>query len=151
MQQIPHDIYDFLQSHHVLSVATTDAEGVWAASCFYVYDPDATGLVMMSSLKTRHAAAMQTMAEIAGTIAGQPERVRDICGVQFTAHPRLIDGAERKAAMKLYVKRHPAAKFYQTDCWMLDLIAMKYTSNKLIFAQKTLWHRDGVSPAEPES
>lgn len=142
MQQLPDNIVEFLEENHVISLATQDAEGLWAASCFYVYNPENISLIVMSALKTRHGAAMQGADLIAGSIAGQPSAIPDIRGIQLTARPRLIDGAERKAALKLYVKRHTAAKFFQTDTWALDLVHMKFTSNKIVFAQKTLWDRE---------
>ncbi len=31
----------------------------------------------------------------------------------------------------------------KTDVWALDLDSVKYTDNKLVFAQKTRWQREG--------
>ena len=30
----------------------------------------------------------------------------------------------------------------KTDVWQLELDSVKYTDNKLVFAQKTLWQRE---------
>ena len=43
-----------LQSHHVATLATTGAQGVWAAAVFYVHDGWA--LYFLSSPTSRHCA-----------------------------------------------------------------------------------------------
>ena len=80
---------------------------------------------------------------IAGTIAGQPARIRDICGIQFAARAECIaHPAERRAALDLYAQAHPIAKVFPSDIWQLQLEYIKYTSNRPVFAHKTHWRRD---------
>lgn len=81
MTPIPGKIAEFLQRHHVLSLAVQDAQGLWAASCFYACDLAAGQLIVLTSLKTRHGQQMSQSPVVAGTISGQPEHWRDICGL----------------------------------------------------------------------
>lgn len=148
MTPIPGKIAEFLQRHHVLSLAVQDAQGLWAASCFYACDLAAGQLIVLTSLKTRHGQQMTQMPVVAGTISGQPEHWRDICGLQFTARAQLLDGAEADAALECFAVRHPIARLKRTDIWALRLEQLKYTSNDYLFAQKTHWQRDGQVEAE---
>lgn len=80
---------------------------------------------------------------IAGTIAGQPENIAKINGIQLTASAQLLtDETEKKAALALYYKAHPLARAMKSDVWSLRLENVKFTDNKLVFAQKTLWQRE---------
>lgn len=142
MSPVPEKISAFIASNHVLSLCTADASGPWAASCFYVYDPTAVGFIILTSTETRHGKQMLSAPQIAGTIAGQPDRIRDIRGLQYTATARPLEGEERKLALWAYSARHPAAKFVRAEVWLLELKTLKYTDNSFIFGQKTYWNRD---------
>ncbi|MGB8601132.1 MAG: pyridoxamine 5'-phosphate oxidase family protein [Rhizomicrobium sp.] len=146
MSQIPEKISTFIASNHVLSLCIADENGPWAASCFYVYDPTEVGFIILTSPQTRHGKRMLEAPEIAGTIAGQPDRIRDIRGLQYTARARTLDGEARKLALWAYSARHPAAKFVRAEVWLLELRTLKYTDNSLIFGQKTYWQRDETTP-----
>ena len=130
MPPLPANIHAFLTEHHVVSLAACHEGELWSASCFYVFDPAAARLIVL----TPH---------IAGTIAGQPARIRDICGIQFAARAACIaHPAERRAALDLYAQAHPIAKVFPSDIWQLQLVYIKYTSNRPIFAHKTHWRRN---------
>jgi uncharacterized protein YhbP (UPF0306 family) len=136
------EIADFIAAHHVLGLATVDAEGLWAASCFYAADLAAGDLVILSAATTRHGAAMLADPQVAGTIAGQPEDVAEIEGVQFRARAECLEGPERDAALALYLARHPVARLAgRTEIWRLRLLSIKHTSNRVSFGRKTLWTR----------
>lgn len=142
MPSIPANIAAFLHSHHVVSLAVCAGNELWAASCFYVFDEPEAALIVMSSRNTRHGALMLANSRIAGTVVGQPEQVRDIRGVQFDGEAVLLsDKTQQQKALALYAGAHPIAKAFHTDIWCIRPDTLKYTDNKLIFAQKTLWQR----------
>ncbi|WP_386687324.1 hypothetical protein [Lonepinella sp. MS14437] len=142
MTQIPQSIIDFLQTHHVVSLTTMFNNELWAASCFYVFDEKNTALWVMTSQQTKHGRMMLQQAKIVGTIAGQPETIREIQGIQFTAYAKLIDDPnEYKIALAHYAEKHTMAKLLHTDIWHITFDELKFTSNKLLFAQKTYWKR----------
>lgn len=138
---VPAAILDHLRDHHVLGLCVVDAEGPWAASCFYAVDPEAMVLVVLTSTTTRHGRRMAETPEVAGTIAGQPDRIIDIRGIQFRATARVLDGEARQAALDLYRARHPVARLMRSDVWALTLREVKYTDNKLVFGRKISWSR----------
>lgn len=125
----------------MVSLAVRDAEGLWAASCFYAVDLATASLVVLSASTTRHGAAMLARAEVAGTIAGQPEDIVAIEGIQFTGRADRLQGAAREAGLALYLARHPAARLAVSDVWRLRLDTIKHTSNRVAFGRKTRWRR----------
>lgn len=143
MDGIPEKIVGFIADHHVLSLCVWDRDGPWAASCFYAFDRERARLIVLTATSTRHGARMRDEERVAGTIAGQPAKLRDIRGVQYTARAELLDGSERQAALALYGQRHPMARLASgSEVWSLDLTALKLTDNRLLFGQKTHWRRD---------
>jgi hypothetical protein len=145
MPPLPANIAAFFAANHVVSIAAAHAGEVWSACCFYVFDADAARLIVLTSQNTRHGAMMAASPRIAATIAGQPEGFTQISGIQLAARARILAGEERKAALAQYTAAHPMAKALalKTDVWALDLDSVKYTDNKLVFAQKTRWQREG--------
>ncbi|MCP1661102.1 pyridoxamine 5'-phosphate oxidase family protein [Neisseria perflava] len=143
MLPFPDNIARFFRDNHVVSLAIADSDGIWCASCFYVFDEAAARLVVLTSRKTRHGQMMAANPNIAGTIAAQPDSITQIKGIQFTARAECLEQPEaRRTALALYTQAHPIAKAYLSDVWALDLQTVKYTDNKLVFAQKTYWQRE---------
>ena len=145
MPPLPATIRDFIISHHVLSLATCGDDGPWAASCFYAFDEPGAALLILSSSETRHGRHMLDRPQVAGTISGQPEALRDIRGLQFTAHATLLDRTERNEALRLYCARHPLARLHASPVWRLALDQLKFTDNRRLFGHKTRWSRDDGS------
>jgi uncharacterized protein len=142
MLPLPSRITEFMSDHHVLSLAVIDGGTPWSASCFYAFDPMTASVLVMTSVKTRHGHAMRENKQISGTISGQPEHIRDIRGVQFSADATLVSGDDLETAMTRYLARHPVARLRSTDLWRLSITQIKLTDNSLVFARKTLWQRD---------
>lgn len=144
MQPLPQPVAVFLAAHHVVSLAVHGSEGMWAASCFYAFDEEEARLVVLTKPSTRHGRMMLGNPRIAGTVAGQPEHIHDIRGVQFTAWAEYLnEGAARKTALKRYIARHPIARLVPAaDMWNIRLDDVKYTDNQRIFARKLYWQRD---------
>lgn len=141
MQPLPAPIRDFIIGHHVLSLATCGDDGPWAASCFYAFDEPGAALLILSSSDTRHGRHMLDRPQVAGTISGQPEALRDIRGLQFTAHATPLDQIERSVALQLYCERHPLARLHASQIWRLALDQLKFTDNRRLFGHKTRWAR----------
>lgn len=144
MLPLPSRIADFMSARHVLSLAVIDGDTPWSASCFYAFEPDNACVLVMSSVKTRHGNAMQHVPHISATIAEQPEHIRDVCGVQFSAHAILLAGEALQTGMDRYLARHPVARLRSTDLWRLSIEELKLTDNSLVFARKTRWRRGAV-------
>lgn len=142
MTPLPERMTRFLQAHHVVGLAMITDDGPWAASCFYALDLPAARLLLLTSLSTRHGQAMQHSPQVAGTISGQPENFRDIRGIQLTGRVHCLQDDAATQAMSIYCQRHPLAKLGTHPIWALELETLKYTSNRLVFAQKLHWQRE---------
>lgn len=143
MQAIPNNIAKFLADNHVVSIATSAEDRLWGACCFYVFDAEQARLIILTSRKTEHGSMMAAQPQIAGTIAGQPDSITKISGIQFRATAECLEDDEsRKVALSLYYKAHPVARAMKSDVWALNLDTVKFTDNKLVFAQKTHWSRE---------
>lgn len=140
---LPPRISGFMQNHHVLALAIHDDDGPWAANCFYALEEANVRLLILSSTDTRHGAAMLQRASVAGAISGQPQTVREIQGVQFTACAERLEGVAREKALEFYFQRHPMARGHDADIWSLMLDSIKFTDNSIAFGHKTLWQRNG--------
>lgn len=79
--------------------------------------------------------------QIAGSIAGQPESVLQIKGVQFSGSAELLTGDAANQAYRRYCERHPIAMLKKSDVWRINLEEIKHTDNARIFASKTFWRR----------
>jgi hypothetical protein len=144
VQSIPENTAAFFRTNRVVSIAAAAEGEIWSACCFYAFDEAAARLIVLTSRNSRHGRLMSASPQVAATIAGQPEGFRQISGIQLSARALRLEGEARKNALALYTETHPLAKAMalKTDVWQLELDSVKYTDNKLVFAQKTLWQRE---------
>ena len=118
-----------------MSLATRGEEGVYAASCFYCFDPTSLALVFASEESTTHMRHITADPHVAGTIAPCEIQLHKIQGVQFRGivHPAT---PEQKS---LYLQTFPIAKAIPTGFWSVRLAWVKMTDNTLGFKTKLLW------------
>ncbi|WP_416191802.1 pyridoxamine 5'-phosphate oxidase family protein [Neisseria sp. CCUG12390] len=145
MNTLPRNMVDFFRHNHVVSIATQSLAGeLWSACCFYVFDEANVQLIVLTSQNTQHGSNMALQPQIAGTVSGQPHSISEIRGIQFQAQAkRLTDESERNDAARLFYQAHPIARTMKSEIWALVLDKVKFTDNKLVFAQKTHWSRNG--------
>ncbi len=133
-------ICGFIARKHVLGLAVASDGDIWTASCFYAFEADAMELLLMTDPATRHGRLMTANPKVAGTIAGQPNVVGRIQGVQFSALARVLEGTEAVAGRHRYLRRFPAAVLAPSaPLWALRLQEVKMTDNLLSFGTKRLW------------
>ncbi len=94
-----------LQSHHVATLATTGAQGVWAAAVFYVHDGWA--LYFLSSPTSRHCANLAENDRVAVTIQADYTDWPDIKGVQLEGQVCELAGEAERRARHLYGEKFP--------------------------------------------
>lgn len=94
---------DYLRTHHVLTLAVSDADGPWAAALFYA--SDGFRCYFLSDPRTRHARAVAVNPHVAATIQDQPEDWTAIRGIQLEGSVRRLSGMARAAALARYVAR----------------------------------------------
>jgi uncharacterized protein len=96
----------FLDTHHVISLATCGSGGSHAANLFYARD--GLSLLWVSDRRSRHSANIRINPQVSATIAPDYDDFDEICGVQIfgTAH-QLSDAAECCGARALLATRYP--------------------------------------------
>ncbi|MFQ6371877.1 YhbP family protein [Shewanella sp. YIC-542] len=134
-------IIEYLSSQHVLSLCTRDDNGLWCASCFYVFDAEGMHCYLMTGDGSRHTQAMEKTPQVAGTIAGQPRTIAKIQGIQFTALASRVTPERQAAIRQLYCAHFPVAKLKSAPLWQLQLQTVKMTDNLLGFGSKHHWQR----------
>lgn len=96
----------FLDAHHVMSLATLDADGPHAANLFYACDGLAP--VWVSDPDTRHSRAVAVDSQVAATVALDYSDFATIRGVQIAGVARRIEaGDERGRLLTLLQARYP--------------------------------------------
>ena len=95
----------YLQHHQVMTLATTGADGVWAAAVFYVNE--GFDLYFLSAHHTRHARHIAAGSRVAATIQEDYDGWEAIQGIQLEGVARILEGAERDTAILLYEEKFP--------------------------------------------
>ncbi len=135
-------IVDFIQEHHVLTLATSFDEEPWCANCFYVYLEEENSLVFTSSFDTKHIQQASHNIFVAGSIVLETKIIGKIQGVQFQGIISEPKGDLLDRVKKAYLKRFPVAMLMETHLWVVDLTYIKMTDNLLGFGKKLIWKKD---------
>ncbi len=102
---LPQPVADYLDQHHVMTLATYGAQGPWAASVFYVH----TGptLFFLSSPSSRHCRNLAQDPRCAATIQEDYDDWAKIKGVQLEGRVAEIQGDELVRARQRYGVKFP--------------------------------------------
>lgn len=135
----PTRMLNFIRRHHVLSLATSDENGLWASSCFYAFDEDHLQFIIITDLNTLHGKQALKNSSVAGTVSLETKSIGKIQGIQFKGKIILLEGKEKSNLKKLYLKRFPYAILTNTALWSIKLDHVKMTDNRLGFGKKLFW------------
>lgn len=134
-------IVEFINEHHVLTLATTTNNIPYCANCFYTYLENENALVFTSDIETKHISDTMQQDNIAGSIVLETKTVGKIQGIQFTGKISKPEKELEKIAKKAYLKRFPYAVLMKTQLWVVDLSFIKMTDNRLGFGKKLIWDK----------
>jgi uncharacterized protein len=95
----------YLVEHHVMTLATNGAEGVWAAAVFYA--SDGFDLYFLSAGHTRHGQNLAASGRAAAAIQEDYHDWPGIKGIQLEGVVTLLEGEARPAAIELYARKFP--------------------------------------------
>jgi uncharacterized protein YhbP (UPF0306 family) len=99
---------EYLKRHHCLSLATDGAEGLWAATVFYVNDGFTLHFLSLSD--TRHVRNIESNPLVAATIGDDAESWPEIGGIQLEGKAvRVDDPDERRRVLAHFAKQYPFA------------------------------------------
>jgi len=139
MNQPDQRIVEFIQKHHVLTLATSSNDIPYCANCFYVYDEEENRLIFTSDYETKHVKDVLKQDIVAGSIVLETNVIGKIQGVQFQGKMTEPKDKKLKKAKSKYLKRFPVAMLMKTTIWIVDLTFFKFTDNRLGFGKKLIW------------
>ena len=132
-------IIDFINEHHLLTIATSKDNLSYCCNVFYVYNEENNSLIFSSDIKTKHAKDFIENPNVAASIALETKDVEKIQGVQLLGKITELKGEEINNATKQYLKEFPYAEKMKPKLWELKLTFVKMTHNKLGFGKKLIW------------
>ena len=132
-------IVDFINEHHVLTLATCADMDPWCANCFYTYLENENCFVFTSDDSTKHVSDVQVNKRVAGSVVLETNVVGKIQGIQFRGIMEKPAEDLHKKAKKAYLKKFPFAALMKTSIWVLHLKYIKMTDNRLGFGKKLIW------------
>ncbi len=133
------DIDGFLRGHHVMSLATSDGNVPWAASVFYVFDPDGKRLLYFSSIETRHGREARRNDRVAATIASQERDISKLAGLQIAGRTKVLNAADTEEGRAILLSAFPEIANTEAPIWALLPEAIKMVNNAKGFGNKHLW------------
>ncbi|PKP39213.1 MAG: hypothetical protein CVT98_02715 [Bacteroidetes bacterium HGW-Bacteroidetes-15] len=135
-------IIDFINEHHVLTLATCFEEEPYCANCFYVYLESENSLVFTSDYDTTHIKQASHNIYVAGSIVLESNIIGKIQGIQFQGIISEPKDELLARAKNEYLKRFPVAMLMKTTLWLVDLTFLKYTDNSLGFGKTLVWEKE---------
>jgi uncharacterized protein len=142
MNLIDERILKFIDEHHVLTLAVTNQNRPWCASCFYVFLAGKNLFVFTSDQDTQHIrdVVQSNNYHVAGTIALETKITGKIRGIQFSGTLRELRGDELRSGKKAYYKKFPVARLSKLYLWGIEPGFIKMTDNRLGFGKKLFWN-----------
>ncbi len=95
----------YLNSHHVMTLATVGEGAPWAAAVFYAND--GFDIFFLSAAHTRHARHLATQGRAAGAIHEDYHDWQTIQGIQLEGAVEKLSDEAQAAAQALYQARYP--------------------------------------------
>lgn len=150
---VPAEVLALLAREHVLTLATQDAAGPWAAPVFYALDGE--DLLFVSSPRARHSAALAEGSRCAGAVHAPAAAWQQIAGVQLAGSVRQLEGEEAETARAVYTRRFPfvaegdpalVAALARSAWYRLRIDEAVRVDNTRGLGQRERWQR-GIAPA----
>ncbi len=127
---------EFIQEHHVLSMATVQNDKPASCSLFYLFIPKEECFIFASDYETEHMRNILQNPDVSANIHNETKELKHIRGVQIKG---MVTNAEERH-VHLYLKEYPYAEDIDDKTfWKLKITELKYTDNNLAFAQKETW------------
>lgn len=132
-------IVDFINQHHVLTLATCVENNPWCANCFYVWLEDENCFVFTTDNATKHAQDAIQNQNVAGSVVLETSIVGKIRGIQFRGTMQIPENELASKARFAYLKKFPFAALMNTSLWIVRVNYIKMTDNRLGFGKKLIW------------
>jgi len=97
-------IGDLLETHNTATLATSGADGPWAAAVFFASDAD-LNLYFVSDPRTRHARDLAVCPEVAAAIHADCSAWAQIRGLQLAGRAEVLEGPAREMGLACYLAK----------------------------------------------
>ena len=128
-------IVNFINKHHVMSLATSADSELSVCNLFYAFDVKEVSFVVASSDDTTHIQNILKNPNIAGSVVLETKTVGKIQGLQFRGTFSLLESKDLKT---LYFKTFPYALAMNPKLWKIKIDYFKMTDNNLGFGKKII-------------
>jgi uncharacterized protein len=128
-------IVNFINKHHVMSLATSADSELSVCNLFYAFNEKEVSFVVASSDDTTHIQNIVKNPNIAGSIVLETKTIGKIQGLQFKGEFLELKDASLK---KLYFKAFPYALAMSPKLWQIKVDYLKMTDNNLGFGKKII-------------
>ena len=137
MEQKPDKKFvDFIEQHHVLTLATEEGGQPYCCSCYYAYDEDENVFTLKINESTRHGKEAGNNPNVAAAIALETNEIGKVQGLQITGKAVFSD---RKKAV--YLKKFPYAAAVKGCYLVIEPDFLKLTDNRFGFGKKLVWNK----------
>jgi uncharacterized protein len=147
-------VQEYLRDHHVTTLASYGAEGVWAAAVFYANDGFA--IYFLSSPTSRHGRNLAANPRVSAAIHEDYSDWREIKGVQMEGIASVLAGHEEETARRLYGAKYPVVgKLEQAPAAIVKALAKvrwyKLVPERLYFIDNSagFGHREEIDLGLP--
>ena len=148
MSNIDKKISEFINEHHVLTLATCLNDQPWSSNCFYAYIEEENMFVITSDMETRHISEITQNNKISGSIVLETSIIGKIQGIQFSGIIYKPNVDMIKIANKAYLLKFPFAMLMKTVLWIVEPDFIKMTDNRLGFGKKIIWTKSEENNAK---
>jgi len=135
-------ISNFLEQHHVMSLASMNKNQISVCNLFYAYIRDMRIFIVASNEETLHIQHILKNQNIAGSVVLETKTIGKIQGLQFRGIFELLDNNNLK---KEYFKKFPYALAMKPKLWQIKVDYFKLTDNRLGFGKKIIWQAKASS------
>lgn len=127
----------YLESHHVMTLATFGTEGPWAAAVFYINQ--GFTLYFLTESHTRHGRNIQANPLISGAIHEDYHDWREIKGIQFQGEAVPVTPIEKARVLTYFITKFPSVQSFISIPRYMTIIA-----RSLLYRIKPheLWYLD---------
>lgn len=143
---IDKSISSFIKAQTAVTIATSNENVPYCATCFYSFLEKYNAIAFKSSRETQHIIEAMKNKYVAGTIVPDKSEVGKIKGVQFSGIFVEPSGDLLNEAKNRYYIKYPFAAAFKGELWVIDLSYIKFTDNTLGFGKKLQWDKTIVPP-----
>ncbi len=139
-EKVDNRIVEFINNHHVLTLATTIDDYPYCCNCYYVYDENENLFAIKINEDTRHGKEMKINPKIAASIVLETSEVGKIQGLQICGTAEYCKDESLDFVKKIYLKKYPYALAVSGDYVALRPNFYKFTDNRFGIGKKLLWN-----------